>query len=166
VYEKFIHTRITQKFDTHPIITTYKCEEIIKRWIIMPEFFQQASDIIILIAAVLGAIAAIWKFCINSGKGIKKTVADVREKEEREFNDKVDVRIKEKVQPMIDQSARTLTASFTGLLDKHLPDRLVEHDKETRKKYLSDRQKYLEDIRDEVILEMQERLNSVETHDL
>ena len=129
------------------------------------EFLQSASDVIILIAAVLGAIAAIWKFCINSGKGIKKTVTEAKEKEEKEFNEKVDARITEKVQPMIEQSARTLTASFSGLLDQHLPERLVEHDKETRKKYLNDRQKYLLDIKDEVILEMQERLNSVDTHD-
>ena len=129
------------------------------------EFLASATDIIILVAAVLVAVTNIYKFFVNSGKGLKKTVTDVREKEEKEFNEKVDARIKATVGPMIEQSARTLTGSFTGLLDKHLPDRLTEHDKETRIKYLADRQQYLEDIKDEVILEMQERLNSVETHD-
>lgn len=130
------------------------------------EFLASATDIIILVAAVLVAITNIYKFFVNSGKGIKKTVDDAKEKEEKEFNAKVEAKAKEVVQPMIEQSARTLTASFSGLLDKYLPERLTEHDKETRKKYLSDRQKYLEDIKDEVILEMQERLHSVETHDM
>jgi uncharacterized membrane protein len=59
-------------------------------------------DVIILIAAVLGAITAIWKFIFNSGKGIKKTVDKVTEEKEAEFNAKVDARVAEKVQPMID----------------------------------------------------------------
>ena len=122
-------------------------------------------DVIILIAAVLGAITAIWKFIFNSGKGIKKTVDKVNEEREAEFNAKVDVRIAEKVQPMIDQAARTLTASFEGLLDKHLPNRLTAHDLETRQKYLADRQRYLCEIKDEVISVMQDRITAVDEHE-
>jgi hypothetical protein len=54
-------------------------------------------DIVILAAAVLGAITAIWKFISNSGKGIKKTVDKVAEEREAEFNAKVDARVAEKV---------------------------------------------------------------------
>lgn len=122
-------------------------------------------DVIILIAAVLGAITAIWKFIFNSGKGIKRTVDKVTEEKEAEFNAKVDARIAEKVQPMIDQAARTLTASFEGLLDKHLPNRLTAHDLETRQKYLADRQKYLCEIKDEVISVMQDRITAVDEHE-
>lgn len=122
-------------------------------------------DVIILIAAVLGAITAIWKFIFNSGKGIKKTVDKVAEEKEAEFNAKVDARVAEKVQPMIDQAARTLTASFEGLLDKHLPNRLTAHDLETRQKYLADRQRYLCEIKDEVISVMQDRITAVDEHE-
>lgn len=122
-------------------------------------------DVIILIAAVLGAITAIWKFIFNSGKGIKRTVDKVTEEKEAEFNAKVDARIAEKVQPMIEQAARTLTASFEGLLDKHLPNRLIAHDLETRQKYLADRQKYLCEIKDEVIQVMQDRITAVDEHE-
>ena len=126
---------------------------------------SSAVDIIILVAAVCVAITNIYKFFANGGKGLKKKVDDVKEQQEKEFNEKVDARVKLVVQPMLDQTARTLTASFEGLLDKHLPKRLENHDLETRQKYLSDRQKYLEEIKDEVIFVMQERLNSVDTHE-
>lgn len=122
-------------------------------------------DVIILIAAVLGAITAIWKFIFNSGRGIKRTVDKVAEEKEAEFNAKVDARIAEKVQPMIEQSARTLTASFEGLLDKHLPNRLIAHDLEIRQKYLADRQRYLCEIKDEVIQVMQDRITAVDEHE-
>ena len=126
---------------------------------------SQIVDIIILVGAFVVAITNIYKFVSNGGLKIKKRVDDVREREEQELQEKIDARITEKVQPMLDQTARTLTASFEGLLDKHLPKRLEQHDLETRKKYLSDRQKYLEDITNEVVFVMQERLNSVETHE-
>jgi hypothetical protein len=51
------------------------------------------------------------------------------------------------------------------LLDKHLPNRLTAHDHETRQKYLSDRQRYLCEIKDEVITAMGDKIASVENHD-
>ena len=122
-------------------------------------------DIIILIAAVLLAITNIWKFFTNSGKGIKKRVDQVAEEKEREFNEKVDARALEIVTPLLEQQAKTLVSSFGSLLDKHLPERLTEHDLETRKKYLGDRQKYLCEIKDEVITAMQDRLTTVDTQE-
>lgn len=122
-------------------------------------------DIIILIAAVLVAITNIYKFFTNSGKGIKKRVNEANEEKEREFNEKVDTRAREIVTPMLEQQAKTLTASFGALLDKHLPERLTEHDLEIRKKYLSDRQRYLCEIKDEVVSVMQERLATIDTQE-
>lgn len=122
-------------------------------------------DIIILIAAVLVSITNIYKFFTNSGKGIKKRVDEANEEKEREFNEKVDARAREIVAPMLEQQAKTLTASFGALLDKHLPERLIEHDLETRQKYLSDRQRYLCEIKDEVITAMQDRLTTVDAQE-
>ena len=122
-------------------------------------------DIIILVAAVLMAISNIYKFFANSGKGIKKKVDEATAEKEAEFNAKVDERAKLVAQPMIDSAVRTLTASFEGLLDKHLPERLIAHDHETRRKYLEDRQRYLEEIKDEVITVLQDRIDAVDEHD-
>lgn len=122
-------------------------------------------DIIILLAAVLVAITNIYKFFSNSGKGIKKKVDEVTAEREAEFNAKVDERAKLVAQPMVDSAVRTLTASFEGLLDKHLPERLVAHDHETRRKYLEDRQRYLEEIKDEVVCVLQDRIDAVDEHD-
>jgi hypothetical protein len=64
---------------------------------------EQFADLIILVAAVLVAVTNIWKFFVNSGKGIRKKVTEVSEDKEKEFNDKVDARVKEVVQPMLNQ---------------------------------------------------------------
>lgn len=118
-------------------------------------------DIIILVAAVLVAITNIYNFFKNSGKGIKKKAQQIQENRDQEFQEKV----RDTVTPMMEQQATTLTASFGKLLDQHLPTRLTEHDLETRKKYLADRQKYLCDIKDEVVRAMQDRLTAVDTHE-
>lgn len=122
-------------------------------------------DIIILVAAVLVAVTNIYNFFAKSGKGIKKKVDEVTAEKEAEFNAKVDERVKLVAQPMIDSAVRTLTASFEGLLDKHLPERLLAHDHETRKKYLEDRQRYLEEIKNEVVCVLQDRIDAVDEHD-
>ena len=64
---------------------------------------EQFADLIILIGAFVVAVANIWKFFVNSGKGIRKKVTEVSEDKEKEFNDKVDARVKEVAQPMLDQ---------------------------------------------------------------
>jgi predicted house-cleaning noncanonical NTP pyrophosphatase (MazG superfamily) len=66
---------------------------------------------------------------------------------------------------MIDEATKNLRAEFEDLLDEYLPDRLTEHDKETRRKYLSDRQKYLCEIKDEVVEAMQDKMDAVNTHE-
>ena len=128
------------------------------------ELFTSVGDIIIFIAAILAAIAGIWKFFHSLGKGVKGKVDENKAQQEAEFNARVDARVKLAVQPMLEQTARTLTASFEGLLDKYLPARLVEHDIETRRKYLEDRQRYLTEIRDEVVLIMSDKIKAVNEH--
>lgn len=115
-------------------------------------------DIIILVAAVLVAITNIYKFFSNSGKGIKKKVDESNAEKERELQEKIDARTKELVQPMLEQQAMTLTKSFGALLDQHLPKRLTQHDEETR-------QRYLKEIKNEVVQEMQDKLEAVDTHE-
>ena len=121
-------------------------------------------DIIILIAAVLVAITNIYKFFKNSGKGIKDKVEEAAAEREAEFNAKVDERAKQVAQPMIDAAVRNLTSSFEGLLDKHLPGRLTAHDLDTRKRYLEDRQRYLCEIKDEVVEILRDRIDAVDEH--
>ena len=128
------------------------------------ELFASVGDIIIFIAAILAAIAGIWRFFHGLGKGVKGKVDETKANQEAEFNAKVEARAKQVVQPMLEQTARTLTASFEGLLDKYLPARLVEHDLETRRKYLEDRQRYLTEIRDEVVVIMQDKIKAVNEH--
>lgn len=121
-------------------------------------------DIIILASAVCVAIANIYKFFANSGRGLKKKVDQVSAEKEAEFNAKVDERARQIAQPMIDAAVRNLTSSFEGLLDKHLPDRLYQHDLETRKNYLADRQRYLCEIKDEVVTVLKDRIDAVDEH--
>jgi hypothetical protein len=82
---------------------TYFCEEVIIKRGIIPVGLEQFADLIILVAAVLVAVTNIWKFFVNSGKGIRKKVTEVSEDKEKDFKDKVDARVKEVVQPMLNQ---------------------------------------------------------------
>lgn len=95
------------------------------------EMFQLLCNWIVLISAVLIAIKSIADML---GKPIKF----VRKKTNDDFTDKV-----------------------ISILNNVLPDILVKHDLETRKKYLADREAYLEDIKREVIKEVGGQLNQV-----
>lgn len=99
-------------------------------------------DIIILIGALVLAIERIASFFKKTGKGIKQTAEDIKEKQEKELNDKIDARLKE---------------VLPGILEKH--------DLETRQKYLNDRTRYLTEIKDEVVRVMQQKLDAVDLHD-
>lgn len=78
-------------------------------------------DLIILIGALCAAIYKIWDFFAKPTSNLKKRSID-----------------KEK-------------ARIIAILDEELPKRFEAHDLETRKKYLADRQQYLQDIKEEVI---------------
>lgn len=78
-------------------------------------------DLIILIGALCAAIYKIWEFFAKPTSTLKKR------KEEKELS------------------------RLRAVLDEELPKRFFEHDLETKEKYKSDRQRYLVEIRDEVI---------------
>lgn len=127
--------------------------------------FATFVDVVILIAAFLGAVAAIYNFFFKAGKGVKKKVDTAKEEQEKEFNKKVEERAKQIAKPMVDAAVTQLRSEFEGLLDEYLPDRLTAHDHETRAKYLADRQRYLGEIKDEVVHVMQDKINTVDTHE-
>lgn len=78
-------------------------------------------DLIILVAALLGAIYKIWDFFAKPTSRLKQRSLE-----------------KEK-------------ARVIQILDEVLPEKLKEHDLQTRDKYKADRQQYLLDIKDEVV---------------
>ena len=65
------------------------------------ELFTSVGDIIIFIAAILGAIAGIWRFCSNLGKGVKGKVDENKAKEEA--NEEQHIRdVVAKIQELVD----------------------------------------------------------------
>ena len=99
-------------------------------------------DLIILVAAVLVAITQIYNFFSKSGKGIRNKVNQVRTDSEKAEEEKI----------------RTV-------LNKILPGILYNHDLEVRDKYKGDRQRYLQEIKEEVICAIRGRLEAVDTHE-
>lgn len=99
-------------------------------------------DVIILVGGLALAIERIYNFFKKTGKGIKQTAEEIRQREEQELNEKIDARLK---------------VILPGILEKH--------DLEVRQKYLNDRIRYLTEIKDEVVRVMQEKLDAVELHD-
>lgn len=87
----------------------------------------QITDVIILVAAVLGAIVTIYKFFASSGKFVTKKAKEAKVNAEKAEKERVQTIVKEM-----------------------MPDILYQHDLETRDRYKSDRQRYLVEIRDEV----------------
>lgn len=87
-------------------------------------------DYIILIGATCGAIYKIWDFFAKPTSKIKNKS---REREKQ--------RIKQ-------------------VLDDELPQRFLDHDIETRDKYKSDRENYLNEIKNEVLKEVGDEISS------
>lgn len=50
---------------------------------------------------------------------------------------------------------------ISNTLDEKLPEILLEHDLETRQKYLSDRQNYLNEIKTEVLTDVKDMLDNI-----
>lgn len=79
-------------------------------------------DLIILIGAFCAAVYKIWDFFAKPTSKIKQ-FSQAKEK-----------------------------ARILAILDEVLPQKFLEHDLQTREKYKADRQQYLTDIKDEVVL--------------
>ena len=90
-----------------------------------------AVDILILVGAV---VLAVERICNYFGKPIK-------------FAKK--------------KSEESLRKNIIEVLDEVLPKKLEEHDLETREKYKADRERYLQDIKSEVLTSIQNELGQV-----
>lgn len=95
---------------------------------------ETICDWIILFAAVVAAITTIIKFFKQPfiwGKNKKEQLKEQRKLEIKE------------------------------VLIEEMPEKFLEHDLETRNKYLSDRQKYLKEIKEEVHKEIKDTLDEI-----
>ena len=93
--------------------------------------FSQFCDIIILVSALCIAITNIYNFFAKPTSKLKK------------------------------KKTEELQNQISGILDEKLPEILLEHDLETRQKYLDDRQNYLHEIKTEVLTNIKDTLDSI-----
>lgn len=92
---------------------------------------SQICDIIILVSALCIAFTNIYNFFAKPTSKLKK------------------------------KKSEELQAQISDTLEEKLPDILLEHDLETRQKYLNDRQQYLNEIKTEVLTDVKEILDDI-----
>ena len=92
---------------------------------------SQFCDIIILVSALCIAITNIYNF-------FAKPTTKLKKKKIEELNNQI-----------------------SDILDKKLPEILLEHDLETRQKYLDDRQNCLNEIKTEVLTNVKDTLDNI-----
>lgn len=93
--------------------------------------FSQICDAIVLVSAMCIAFTNIYNFFAKPTSKLKK-----------KRNEEIQEQIK-------------------NTLDEKLPEILLEHDLETRQKYLSDRQNYLNEIKTEVLTDIKDMLDNI-----
>lgn len=93
--------------------------------------FSQIADLIILISAVCLAVTRIYDF-------FAKPTAKFKKKAEEQEKKRVKV-----------------------IIEEEMPQLFLDHDLETRQKYLGDRQNYLEEIKGEVLKAVQEDIEEI-----
>lgn len=93
-------------------------------------------DFVILLGGLCLAITRIYEFFAKPTSKIKT---------------KKDAQLKEKI---------------VAVLDEELPARFEQHDLEVRGKYLSDRYKYLKEIKDAVLLDVDDTISTVKTDNI
>lgn len=94
--------------------------------------WTEIGEIIILVSSILMAITTIWNFLRDKGLFISKKW----KKGQKEYTLEV--------------------------MKEAMPDILLQHDLETRKKYLEDRERYLNEIKGSVVSEIGEQLNTID----
>ena len=124
----------------------------------MWEWLSSAGDIIIIIAGVLLAISNIYKFFANGGKAVKDKIDENRTEQLQAEK----TRTKETIAEEYESKTEKRKAETLQVIKEELPQLLVEHDLETRKKYLADREKYLQDIKEAVVREVETQLNAID----
>ena len=115
-------------------------------------------DWIILAAAVCVAVTNIWKFFSNSKRGITEKVTEVKNVQEQEEKKRV-IAI---TANLFEEHSDELKQYVIDVVDEVLPSRFYTHDITIRDKYKSDRQKYLREIKEEVIQSIGEKLDIVD----
>lgn len=144
------------------------------------EFLASAVDIIILIGALVLAITNIYKFFANGRKGIKDKIQESRTEQEQaeeertratiakvaeENKEAEEKKIREIIKKVEKENAEQRKQEVLDTLEEKAPDYLDAHYKRIREKFRGDRQKYLEDITTEVIDNIHDSLETVETHE-
>lgn len=144
------------------------------------EFLASAVDIIILIGALVLAITNIYKFFANGRKGIKDKIQESRTEQEQaeeertrntiakvaeENKEAEEKKIREIIKKVEKENAEQRKQEILDTLEEKAPDYLDAHYKRIREKFRGDRQKYLEDITTEVIDNIHDSLETVETHE-
>lgn len=107
------------------------------------EFFSYASDVIILIAALLGAIGVIANWI---GKPIKL------------FKKHSDENFEAKVLDVVENKDITFEHRVLNIVQNKLPGLLQKHDLEVRDRYRADRERYLQEIKAEVLKDIQTQI--------
>lgn len=102
------------------------------------------GEILIYISALMVAVTTIYNFCSSVGIFTKKKVTKAQ---------------KQKVETVLDEQ---LEERVTKILEEKMPDILYKHDLETRQTYLADRQRYLNEIKDEVTHDMQGEFTAID----
>lgn len=108
----------------------------------MGEF--SVSELLISIAALLVAVTTIYNFVSNIGVFTKKKVNKAQ---------------KASVENVLDEVLEDRVKCIVG---KMMPDILYKHDLETRDRYKSDRQRYLNEIKEEVSSDMHGEFSALE----
>lgn len=101
------------------------------------------GELLISVAALLVAITTIYNFFSNIGIFTKKKITKAQ---------------KQNVEAVLDEE---LEERVTKILTDKMPDILYQHDLEIRKTYLADRQRYLNEIKGEVLNNIQTELMCV-----
>ena len=88
------------------------------------ELFTSVGDIIIFVAAILGAFAGIWKFCHNLGKGVKGKVEE--NKAQQEANEEQHIR--DVIALVQEEQAEAKKQIVIEIIKEALPELLDNHD--------------------------------------
>lgn len=107
------------------------------------EIFSYISDIIILIAALLGAIGVISTW-------IGKPIKFVKKRSDENFDNKV--------LDVVQNKDATFENRVLHIVQTKLPGLLYKHDLEIRDRYKADREKYLQEIKAEVLKDIQTQI--------
>lgn len=123
------------------------------------ELFTSVGDVIIFIAAIIGAITAIWKFFANGGRFFKKKVDTARSEQLAQEEQ----RTRNTFESMWAEKKKDREGEIETVLKRILPDILLAHDLETRDKYRADRERYLTEIKGAVVAEVKSQLNAIDS---